>query len=42
MIAKNLNYIDQLTFINLLEKVNVTGKQLGGFIKYLRKFEGKK
>jgi four helix bundle protein len=42
MIAKNLNYIDQLTFNNLMEKVNVTGKQLGGFIKYLRNFEGKK
>jgi four helix bundle protein len=41
-IARNLNYIDEKTFVNLADKSTITGKQLGGFINYLKAFKGKK
>lgn len=42
LIAKQLNYIDQLTYERMNEKTLSTGKQLGGFINYLKSFKGKK
>jgi four helix bundle protein len=42
MIAKNMNYIDEKTYMQLAEKSTLTGKQLGGFIKYLKQFNGRK
>lgn len=41
-IARNLNYIDEKTYVNLADKSTITGKQLGGFINYLKAFKGKK
>lgn len=38
-IARNLNYINDLTFEEIYEKASITGKQLGGFIKYLKNFQ---
>jgi four helix bundle protein len=42
MIARNLNYIDEKTYVKLADKSTITGKQLGGFINYLKAFKGKK
>lgn len=42
MIAKNLNYIDEKTYLQLANKSTLTGKQLGGFIKYLKNYKEKK
>jgi four helix bundle protein len=41
MIARNLNYIDEKTYVKLADKSTITGKQLGGFINYLKAFKGK-
>ncbi len=40
IIAKNLSYIDQETYESMNQKALLTGKQLGGFINYLRSFKG--
>jgi hypothetical protein len=37
-----LNYIDEKTYVKLADKSTITGKQLGGFINYLKAFKGKK
>jgi four helix bundle protein len=42
MIARNLKYIDEKTYLQLANKSTVIGKQLGGFINYLKSFKGKK
>ncbi|MBU3661353.1 MAG: four helix bundle protein [Flavobacteriales bacterium] len=42
MIARNLNYIDEKTYLQLANKSTLTGKQLGGFIKYLKNYKEKK
>jgi four helix bundle protein len=42
MIARNLNYIDEKTYVKLADKSTITGKQLGGFINYLKAFKRKK
>jgi four helix bundle protein len=42
MIARNLNYFDEKTYVKLADKSTITGKQLGGFINYLKAFKGKK
>jgi len=42
MIARNLKYIDENTYLQLANKSTLIGKQLGGFINYLKSFKGKK
>jgi four helix bundle protein len=42
MIARNLKYIDETIYLELATKSTKIGKQLGGFINYLKSFKGKK
>ena len=42
MIARNLKYIDETIYLELANKSIKIGKQLGGFINYLKSFKGKK
>jgi four helix bundle protein len=42
MIARNLRYIDETIYLELANKSTKIGKQLGGFINYLKNFKGKK
>lgn len=42
MIARNLKYIDETIYLELATKTTKIGKQLGGFINYLKSFKGKK
>jgi four helix bundle protein len=39
-IAHNLNYLNELDYENLYLMCESTGKQLSGFIKYLKGFKG--
>jgi len=42
MIARNLRYIDETIYLELANKSTKIGKQLGGFINYLKNFKVKK